>query len=94
MPGVAYIWPASKHAWALNEIQRFFIEDTRLGVPITGSHYYLTDVLRTRLGFKGYVVSDSHAVEFLTLKHLKRCNFFPAALIFLKAHTLENFIGS
>jgi beta-glucosidase len=33
VPGVAYIWPASKHAWALNEIQRFFIEDTRLGVP-------------------------------------------------------------
>jgi beta-glucosidase len=33
LPGVAYIWPASKHVWALNEIQRFFIEDTRLGVP-------------------------------------------------------------
>ena len=33
LPGVAYIWPASKHAWALNEVQRFFIEDTRLGVP-------------------------------------------------------------
>jgi beta-glucosidase len=33
VPGVAYIWPASKHTWALNEIQRFFIEDTRLGVP-------------------------------------------------------------
>jgi beta-glucosidase len=31
--GVAYLWPASKHTWALNEIQRFFIEDTRLGIP-------------------------------------------------------------
>ena len=33
LPGNAYIWPASKHVWALNEVQRFFIEDTRLGVP-------------------------------------------------------------
>ena len=34
LPGCAYIWPASKHAWALNEVQRFFIEDTRLGIPV------------------------------------------------------------
>ncbi|TKG96146.1 beta-glucosidase [Puteibacter caeruleilacunae] len=29
-----YDWPASKHARALNEVQRFFIEDTRLGIPV------------------------------------------------------------
>lgn len=29
-----YVWPASKHAWALNEVQRFFIEQTRLGIPV------------------------------------------------------------
>ena len=28
------VWPASRHAWALNEVQRFFIEDTRLGIPV------------------------------------------------------------
>ena len=28
------IWPASRHAWALNEVQRFFIEETRLGIPV------------------------------------------------------------
>lgn len=28
-----YVWPASRHAWALNEVQRFFIEETRLGIP-------------------------------------------------------------
>lgn len=33
LPGVEYLWPASKHAWALNEVQRFFIEETRLGIP-------------------------------------------------------------
>lgn len=29
-----YVWPASRHAWALNEVQRFFVEETRLGIPV------------------------------------------------------------
>ncbi|MBI9017687.1 MAG: glycoside hydrolase family 3 C-terminal domain-containing protein [Phycisphaerae bacterium] len=28
------VWPASKHAWAINEVQKFFIEQTRLGIPV------------------------------------------------------------
>lgn len=39
------------------------------GVPVTGSSYFLTDILRKEWGFKGYVVSDSEAVEFLQTKH-------------------------
>jgi beta-glucosidase len=39
------------------------------GEPITGSKYFLTDLLRTQFGFKGYVVSDSKAVEFISEKH-------------------------
>lgn len=39
------------------------------GVPVTGSKYWLTDRLRNDLGFRGYVVSDSAAVEFLYNKH-------------------------
>jgi beta-glucosidase len=39
------------------------------GVPITGSHLFLTDILRKEWGFKGYVVSDSDAVEFIYNKH-------------------------
>ncbi|MCM1502998.1 MAG: glycoside hydrolase family 3 C-terminal domain-containing protein [Bacteroidales bacterium] len=27
-------WPASRHAWAMNEVQRFFVEETRLGIPV------------------------------------------------------------
>lgn len=39
------------------------------GVPVTGSPYFLTDILRWEWGFNGYVVSDSEAVEFLYSKH-------------------------
>ena len=39
------------------------------GMPITGSPYFLTELLRKQYGFKGYVVSDSEAVEFLYTKH-------------------------
>lgn len=39
------------------------------GIPIIGSHHFLTDILRNQFGFKGYVVSDSRAVEFLYSKH-------------------------
>ncbi|HSC39405.1 MAG TPA: glycoside hydrolase family 3 C-terminal domain-containing protein, partial [Chitinophagaceae bacterium] len=39
------------------------------GVPITGSHYFLTELLREKFGFQGYVVSDSKAVEYLSEKH-------------------------
>jgi len=38
-------------------------------LPVTGSHYWLTERLRNDLGFKGYVVSDSAAVEYLYNKH-------------------------
>src|ERR1043165_9797104 len=39
------------------------------GVPVSGSPFFLTEILRKRWGFKGYVVSDSRAVEFLQEKH-------------------------
>lgn len=39
------------------------------GMPITGSYYFLTELLRLKLGFDGYVVSDSDAVEFINTKH-------------------------
>lgn len=39
------------------------------GVPVTGSRYWLTERLRGDFGFRGYVVSDSEAVEFLHTKH-------------------------
>jgi beta-glucosidase len=39
------------------------------GEPITGSYRFLTEILRQEYGFKGYVVSDSEAVEYIMTKH-------------------------
>ncbi len=39
------------------------------GIPIEGNRRFLTDILRREWGFKGYVVSDSDAVEFIHTKH-------------------------
>jgi len=39
------------------------------GVPVIASKLFLTDILRGEYGFKGYVVSDSGAVEFVHQKH-------------------------
>lgn len=39
------------------------------GVPVSGSRYYMTDVLRGQLGFDGYVYSDWGSVERLKTFH-------------------------
>lgn len=39
------------------------------GEPVSGSHFFLTRILRNEWGFQGYVVSDSEAVEFIHSKH-------------------------
>ena len=51
------VWPASRHAWALNEVQKFFVEDTRLGIPvdftnegIRGVESYIATNFPTQLG--------------------------------------------
>jgi beta-glucosidase len=39
------------------------------GVPCCANSYTLTQVLRKEFGFKGFVVSDSQAIEFMMLQH-------------------------
>jgi beta-glucosidase len=39
------------------------------GIPIQANRLFLTEILREQWGFRGYVVSDSAAVEFIHTKH-------------------------
>jgi beta-glucosidase len=39
------------------------------GIPVSGSNYWLIQRLRVEMGFTGYVVSDSDALEYLSTKH-------------------------
>lgn len=55
------------------------------GVPIIASPYFLTDVLRGQFGFKGYVVSDSHAFEDLFDKYHVATDTADAARMALSA---------
>lgn len=54
------------------------------GVPISGSSEFLVDRLRKQWGFKGYVVSDSEAVEFLYTKHHVATSPEDAAAMFIR----------
>jgi beta-glucosidase len=53
------------------------------GVPIAGSHEFMIDRLRTEWGFKGYIVSDSGAVENLMKKHRVAPTLEDAVAMFL-----------
>jgi beta-glucosidase len=37
-PAAEYAWPFDQHVRALNEVQRFFVEKTRLGIPVDFSN--------------------------------------------------------
>ncbi|MBO4340678.1 MAG: glycoside hydrolase family 3 C-terminal domain-containing protein [Bacteroidales bacterium] len=54
---IPWLWPASRHAWALNKVQSFFVEQTRLGIPvdftdegIRGVEAYIATNFPTQLG--------------------------------------------
>lgn len=64
-----HLWPYERVIREANPLGVMCSYNDYDGVPIAGSAYYLTDVLRTRFGFQGYVVSDSDAVEYLSQKH-------------------------
>jgi beta-glucosidase len=74
-----HVAPREMHQLYLYPFRRVIQEANVLGVmssyndwdgePVTGSHYFLTELLRQKFGFKGYVVSDSRAVEFIWEKH-------------------------
>ncbi len=74
-----HVAPREMRTLYLETFRKAFCEAGALGVmssyndydgePITGSYHFLTEILRQEWGFKGYVVSDSEAVEYLYSKH-------------------------
>ena len=74
-----HVAPREMRTLYIEPFRRAFQEAGALGVmssyndydgePITGSYHFLTEILRQEWGFKGYVVSDSEAVEFISNKH-------------------------
>ena len=74
-----HVSPRELHQMYLYPFRRVINETSPIGVmssyndwdgePITGSYYFLTELLRKDFGFKGYVVSDSKAVEYIESKH-------------------------
>ena len=74
-----HVAPREMHTLYIEPFRMAFQEAGALGVmssyndydgePITGSYHFLTEILRQEWGFKGYVVSDSEAVEFISNKH-------------------------
>ncbi|QIL38350.1 glycosyl hydrolase [Pedobacter sp. HDW13] len=55
------------------------------GEPVTGSAYFLTDLLRKRLKFQGYVYSDWGSIEMLSSFHKTAVNQTDAAMQAIKA---------
>jgi beta-glucosidase len=55
------------------------------GEPITGSYRFLTEILRHQFGFRGYVVSDSEALEYLFNKHHVAKDYEDAAAMAVNA---------
>ncbi|MDR0832902.1 MAG: glycoside hydrolase family 3 C-terminal domain-containing protein [Candidatus Symbiothrix sp.] len=74
-----HVAPREMRSLYLEPFRKAFVDGSALGVmssyndydgiPVTGSPYFLTEILRNQFSFKGYVVSDSEAVEFIQTKH-------------------------
>jgi beta-glucosidase len=74
-----HVAPREMHEMFLYPFRRVIQEARPMGImssyndwngePVTGSYYFLTELLRKQYGFDGYVVSDSEAVEFISSKH-------------------------
>ncbi len=58
-----YLYPFEKLIKDANPISLMNAYSSYDGIPMAGSHYYLTELLRNELGFTGYVISDWDAVK-------------------------------
>ncbi|KAF9345441.1 hypothetical protein BGX34_004760, partial [Mortierella sp. NVP85] len=59
------------------------------GQPVVGSHFYLTELLRNRIGFKGMLVTDWGEVDRLYTEHKSAPTLIDAALLTLKQTSVD-----
>jgi len=64
-----YLYPFAKVIANTNPLSVMSCYSAYDGVAVSGSRYYMTDILRGELGFKGYVYSDWGSVERLQTFH-------------------------
>lgn len=64
-----YLYPFQKVIAATNPLAVMSCYSAYDGVPVSGSRYYMTDILRGELGFKGYVYSDWGSVDRIKTFH-------------------------
>jgi beta-glucosidase len=64
-----YMYPFQKVIAATNPLSLMSCYSSYDGLAVSGSHYYMTDILRGELGFKGYVYSDWGSVDRLMSFH-------------------------
>jgi beta-glucosidase len=64
-----YLYPFAKVIANTNPLSVMSCYSAYDGVAVSGSRYYMTDILRGELGFKGYVYSDWGSVERLQSFH-------------------------
>jgi len=64
-----YLYPFAKVIANTNPLAVMSCYSSYDGVAVSGSHYYMTDILRGELGFRGYVYSDWGSVERLETFH-------------------------
>ncbi|ACU60341.1 glycoside hydrolase family 3 N-terminal domain-containing protein [Chitinophaga pinensis] len=64
-----YLYPFRKVIANTNPLSVMSCYSAYDGVAVSGSRYYMTDILRGELGFKGYVYSDWGSVERLQSFH-------------------------
>ena len=90
-----HVTPREMHEIHLYPFRKVIMEAHPMGVmssyndwngePVSASHYFLTELLRGRYGFDGYVVSDSDAVEFVHTKHQVAVTYADAVRMVLEA---------
>lgn len=64
-----YLYPFAKVIANTNPLSVMSCYSSYDGIAVSGSSYYMTDILRGNLGFKGYVYSDWGSVERLQSFH-------------------------